>query len=55
MRFQESCGPLALAPSKLSTSARGASRLAKSAKFRKYSSLIPSLHFSPLCVETLGA
>ena len=27
----------------------------QSAKFRKYSSLIPSFHFSPLCVETLGA
>ena len=35
-----------------------ASRLAnsaESAKCRKYSSLIPSFHFSPLCVETLGA
>ena len=42
----------------LSTSASGASRLANSAesdKFRKYSSLTPSFHFSPLCVETLGA
>ena len=27
----------------------------ESAKCRKYSSLIPSFHFSPLCVETLGA
>ena len=47
-----------LAPSNLSTSASGASRLAnsaESAKCRKYSSLIPSFHFSPLCVETLGA
>ena len=47
-----------LAPSNLSTSASGASRLAnsaESAKCRKYSSLIPSFHFSSLCVETLGA
>ena len=47
-----------LAPSNLSTSASGTSRLvnsAESAKFRKYSSLIPSFHFSRLCVETLGA
>ena len=47
-----------LAPSTLSTSANGASRLvnsAESAKFRKYSSLIPSFYFSPLRVETLGA
>ena len=47
-----------LAPSNLSTSASGASRLAncaESAKFRKYSSLTPSFHFSPLCGETLGA
>ena len=47
-----------LAPSNLSTSASGASRLANSAesdKLRKYSSLTPSFHFSPLCVETLGA
>ena len=47
-----------LAPSNLSTSASGASRLANSAasaKFRKYSSLIPSFHLSPICVETLGA
>ena len=27
----------------------------QSAKFRKYSSLTPSFHFSPVCVETLGA
>ena len=40
-----------LAPSNLSTSASGASRLANSAE----SALIPSFHFSPLCVETLGA
>ena len=41
-----------LAPSNLSTSASGASQLAnsaESAKCRKYSSLIPSFHFSPLC------
>ena len=47
-----------LAPSNLSSSASDASRLvnsAESAKFRKYSSLIPLFHFSPLCVETLGA
>ena len=46
-----------LAPSNLFTSASGASRLtnsAESARCRKYS-LIPSFHFSPLCVETLGA
>ena len=45
-------------PSNLSTFASGASWLAnsaESAKCRKYSSLIPSFHFSPLCVETLGA
>ena len=45
-----------LAPSNLSTSASGASRLAnsaESAKFRMYSSLIPSFHFSSLCVEIL--
>ena len=47
-----------LAPSNLSSSASGANRLAnsaESAKCRKYSSLIPSFHFSPLCVESLGA
>ena len=47
-----------LAPFNLPTSASGASRLASSAESansRKYSSLIPSFHFSPLCVETLGA
>ena len=47
-----------LVRSNLSTSASGANQLAntaESAKFRKYSSLIPSLHFSPMCVETLGA
>ena len=46
------------APSNLSTSASGASWLAnsaESAKITKYSSLTPSFHFSPLCVETLGA
>ena len=45
----------ALAPS---TSASGTSLLAntaESAKFRKYSSLIPSFHFSPVFVESLGA
>ena len=47
-----------LAPSNLSASATGASRLvnsAESAKFRKCSSLIPSFHFSSLFAETLGA
>ena len=43
-----------LAPSNTSTSASGASRLANSAKSNKYS-LTPSFHFTPLCVETLGA
>jgi len=47
-----------LAPSNVSTSSRGASRLAnsaESAKIKKYSSLTTTFHFSPLCVETLGA
>ena len=41
-----------LAPSNLSTSTSGASQLAnaaESAKVRKYSPLIPSFHFSPVC------
>jgi len=47
-----------LAPSNVLTSSRGASRLANSAesvKIKKYSSLTATFHFSPLCVETLGA
>jgi len=47
-----------LAPSNVSTSSRGASRLAnsaESAKIKKYSSLTTTFHFSSLCVETLGA
>jgi len=41
-----------LAPSNVSTSSRGASRLAnsaESAKFKKYSSLSTTFHFPPLC------
>ena len=44
--------------SNVSTSSGGASRLANSAeiaKLRKYVTLTTSFHFSPLCVETLGA
>ena len=47
-----------LAPSHLATSVRGAGRLADSSealKRRKYSSLTATFHFSPVCVETLGA
>ena len=46
-----------LAPSNLSTSSGGSSRLAnsaESAKLRKYSKLTSSFLFSSLCVETLG-
>jgi len=47
-----------LAPSNVSTSSRGASKLAnsaESAKIKKYSSLTTTFHFFSLCVETLGA
>jgi len=47
-----------LAPSNVSTFSRGTSQLAncaESAKIKKYSSLTTTFHFSPLCVETLGA
>jgi len=45
-----------LAPSNVSTSSRGASRLTNSAESAKIKSpLTTTFHFSPLCVETLGA
>jgi len=47
-----------LAPSNLSTSFSGASRMANSpeaSKARKYSTMAPNFHLSPLCVETFGA
>jgi len=47
-----------LTPSNVSTSSRGASRLAnsaESAKIKEYSSLTTNFHFTPLSVETIGA
>ena len=47
-----------MAPSNLVTSIRGAGRLtdgSEAQKRKKYSSLTATFHFSPVCVETLGA